>query len=237
VVDYQLGGAYPPDPAVQVIDRDSTARAIPGRYNICYVNAFQTQPDEDATWERERAGLLLRGPDGRFVDDPDWPGEHLLDTSSGHQRAALLAVLAPVLAHCASAGFQAVEADNLDSYSRSHGLLSADDNLAMARLLISSAHSQGLAIGQKNGPDLAEQSRALGFDFAVAEECQVYDECDSYTSVYGTEVIEIEYTDNGLDSFETACRARGSRISLLLRDRQVVPRGKPGYVDRRCGQA
>lgn len=232
--DYQLGGAYPPAAAVQVVDRDSAAAVAPGRYNICYVNAFQTQPDQDATWRQHHPDLLLREPGGDLVDDPNWPGEHLLDTSTPARRAALLDVFAPLLDRCATAGFQAVEADNLDSYTRSHGSLTAADNLALAGDLLIAAHSRGLAIGQKNAADLTGQARALGFDFAIAEECQVYGECDSYTSAYGNEVVEIEYTDNGIDAFAAACRARGDQISIILRDRQVIPRGVPGHVEQNC---
>lgn len=76
-----------------------------------------------------------------------------------------------------------------------------------------------------------EQAR---FDFAVTEECQVYNECARYTGVYGPNVIEIEYTDNGTEAFEQACRAQGQQISVLLRDRNVVPAGSPGYVYRWC---
>lgn len=232
--DYQLGGSYPPDAAVEVVDRDSTSAAVPGRYGICYINVFQTQPAQDTTWRQHHPDLLLRGPGGGLVDDPNWPGEHLLDTSTPAKRAALLGVFAPLLDRCAAAGFQAVEADNLDSFTRSRGSLAAGDNLALAGDLISAAHSRGLAIGQKNAADLTGQGRALGFDFAIAEECEVYDECNRYTGAYGNEVIEIEYTDNGIVAFAEACRARGHQISIILRDRQVVPRGDLGYVDQNC---
>ena len=76
--------------------------------------------------------------------------------------------------------------------------------------------------------------RRLGFDFAIAEECEVYRECGRYLRMYGRRVIEIEYTDNGRRAFLRACKARGSRISVLLRDRDVVPRGTTGYLYRTC---
>jgi hypothetical protein len=234
VVDYQIGGAYPPVAGVAVVDRDATAPAAPGRYGICYVNAFQTQPGNDATWLSDHADLLLRSADGRPVEDPDWPGELLLDTSSARTRTALLRIVEPVLDRCAAAGYRAVEADNLDSYTRSGGRLSPGDDEAYAALLIGQAHRRGLAIGQKNAADLAARGRRLGFDFAVAEECQVYAECDAYTDAYGGEVIEIEYTDNGRDAFPEACRLRGGTISVVLRDRGVVPRGDAAYRYRSC---
>ncbi len=65
-----------------------------------------------------------------------------------------------------------------------------------------------------------ERERA-GFDFAVAEECQVYSECRAYTSIYGRHVIEIEYDDNGIRAFRRACNLRGDAISVVFRDRQL----------------
>jgi len=66
-VDYQLGGAYQPEPGIEVVARDRTERVAPGRYNICYVNAYQTQPGELGWWRDHRPQLLLRrhGASGR----------------------------------------------------------------------------------------------------------------------------------------------------------------------------
>ncbi|PPG64193.1 hypothetical protein C5C27_04185 [Rathayibacter sp. AY2B7] len=132
-------------------------------------------------------------------------------------------------------GRSAVEADNPDSYTRSGGRLTESQALAFATLLTARAHRSGLAIGQKNGADLAAAGkRTVGFDFAVVEECQVYDECAAYTDVYGRQVYEIEYTDNGRSAYAEACAAQGRSISVTLRDRDVVPRGAAGYVNRHC---
>ena len=51
--------------------------------------------------------------------------------------------------------------------------------VAYAELLADHAHAAGLAVGQKNTPELgaAISLDVIGFDFAVAEECGVYDEC------------------------------------------------------------
>ena len=133
---------------------------------------------------------------------------------------------------CAADGFQGVEPDNLDSWTRSHGLLRQEHAVAFAKLLIRDAHQAGLAIAQKNTPELS--AKHLGFDFAVAEECEVYRECDAYTKTYGRKVIEIEYTDNGRQAYERACKARSGDLSIMLRDRDVAPRGAAGYVHKTC---
>jgi hypothetical protein len=235
LADYQLGGAYPPAADIGIVTRDRSAPAVSGVYSICYVNAFQTQPGEDATWSGANADLLLRDASGAVVEDAQW-GEHLLDISTAAKRERLAAIVGDWIAGCADDGYTAVEPDNLDSWTRSDGLLTREDALDFARLLATAAHSHGLAIAQKNAAELGDAGRAAGFDFAVAEECQTNDECDAYTDVYGDDVIEIEYTDDpdGRAAFQESCAVRGDRIHILLRDRDVVPRGHEGYVSEHC---
>jgi hypothetical protein len=233
--DYQIGGAYRPARSVDVVDRDWRDAPVAGRYSICYVNAFQTQPEQASWWRAHHPRLLLRDETGRLVEDPDWPGEYLLDTSSATHRRALARVVGRWIARCADKGFVAVEPDNLDSFTRSHHLLDRADNVAFARRLVRRAHGLGLAVAQKNTAGLSRQGRDdVGFDFAVAEECQAYDECGRYRHAYGRHVIEIEYTDNPRRFFTAACAARGDVISVVLRDREVVPRGRPAYVEKWC---
>ena len=99
------------------------------------------------------------------------------------------------------------------------------------RFALAVAHADGLAIAQKNTAELGRRGPALGFDFAIAEECAVYRECGRYIRPYGGRVYEIEYRRR---SFRAACRAHGASISILLRDREVVARGRPGYVSESC---
>jgi hypothetical protein len=78
---------------------------------------------------------------------------------------------------CADKGFDAVEPDNYDSYTRSDDLLTANDATAFITLLSRHAHARRLAIAQKNTVELAGLTKRTGLDFAVAEECGEYDEC------------------------------------------------------------
>lgn len=239
VVDYQIGGAYPPAPETGVVIRDRSADPVGGMYSICYLNAFQTQADEWSFWDDLHPDLILRSPDGRPVRDEDWD-EALLDISTPDKRERLAGIVGGWMTHCADRGYRAVEPDNLDSWSRSGGLLTRGHAVAYAGLLAESAHARGLAIAQKNAAELTDgELRAIGADFAIAEDCQRYSwgaatECDRFRSLYGDRVIEIEYSDGGTRAFAAACRARGDRISVLLRDREVVPRGEAGYVNRTC---
>lgn len=230
-VDYQLGGAYPPDPRVGIVARDRSAVPADGVYSICYLNAFQTQPGERDEWPD---GLVLR-QDGADVMDPDWPDEALLDTRSDDGRRAIAERVGEWIDGCAAAGYDAVEFDNLDTYTRSDDLLRADDNLALATLLVERAHRAGLAAGQKNAAEDAERLRAdAGFDFAVVEECAYYDECAAYTDVYGDAVVAIEYTDAIDRPFDDLCADPAMPASLVLRDRDLTTPGDADYAFEIC---
>ena len=91
----------------------------------------------------------------------------------------------------------------------------------------------GLAIAQKNTVEQTGWLRRHGFDFAIAEECEVYRECGRYAA-YGRRVQEVEYTDNGRAAYRRACAARHGRMSIVLRDRDVLPRRRPGYSFNFC---
>jgi hypothetical protein len=232
VADYQLGGAYRPASGVEIVTRDRTEAPAEGRYSICYVNSFQTQPGMLRWWKKKHPSLLLRDDDRRLVRDPDWPDEVLLDIRTSKKRAAVGALNSAWFAKCARDGFRAVEPDNLDSWTRSKGRLKKAHAVSFAKRLVREAHGAGVAIAQKNSPQLS--GLGIGFDFAVAEECEVYRECGSYIRTYGARLIEIEYTDNGRAAFRRACAARGGRASILLRDRDVVRPGSKRYVFDTC---
>lgn len=234
--DYQLGGNYPLPDGVRVVSRDRLAHAAPGagRFNICYVNAYQTQPGQLRWWRGHHPGALLRD-NGRLVRDPGWPDEVLLDTSTSSKRRTIANVVGGWFDRCHRDHFDAVEPDNLDSFSRSKRLLTRQDNLAMAHLLAVRAHRAGLSIAQKNLAGLSRARRtAIGFDFAVAEECSRWRECGRYRAAYGRHVIEIEYADNGRRWFTKACRDHGNRWSIVYRDRNLVTPRRPAYVYDAC---
>lgn len=231
LADYQLGGAYPPPEGVTVVVRDATDQPEAGYFNICYVNGFQTQPGAD--WP---PGLLVPGADGKPLADPNWPDEFLLDIASPEARAENLKRVLPALRACAERGFDAVEFDNLDSYTRSDGHLTLEHAVAFAKLLVAASAELGLPAGQKNTAELAARGRdEVGFTFAVSEECHHWDECAAYTGVYeADQVLGIEYIDDLPGSFADACAAPDRPGSLILRDRLLQPKGADGYFFDLC---
>jgi hypothetical protein len=226
--DYQIGGAYRPYPGTDVVSRDRKARPVPGLYSICYVNAFQTQPDEIDWWQDRHPALLLRdGSD--LVVDGEWD-EVLLDLGTAAKREKIARIAGRWISRCADKGFDAVEFDNLDSWTRAHGLLSMGDAKDLARRLNRNAAAAGLASGQKNTTQLTTVGPDLGFSFAVAEECNRYRECAAYTAAYGSHVYVIEYRRS---DFERGCED-WPELAIVLRDPLVRPRPSAGHVHDAC---
>lgn len=151
---------------------------------VCYVSAgsFENfRPD---------AGAF---PDSIKGRSNGWPGEKWLDI---RQVSLLIPLIAARVDKCVTAGFDAVEFDNVDGYSNDTGFpLTAADQLLYNWALSVVAHVRGLSAGLKND---VEQAGALlpYFDFAVNEQCGEYDECgvyDAWTAA-GKAVLQVEYT-------------------------------------------
>jgi hypothetical protein len=227
--DYQIGKAYKPRNGVTVVSRDREANPFAAGYTMCYVNAYQTQPGEVRWWKNRHPGLLLK-KDGKYVVDGYW-GETLLETGTRAKRAKLSKIVGKWIAGCADDGFQAIEPDNLDSWTRSKGQLTRDDNFRYAKLLIDKAHSEGLAIGQKNAAGSTARGAKEGFDFAVAEECGRWRECKAYMDAYGKQVYVIEYR---LQDFKYSCNHWGDKLSIVFRNRMVTGPGSKKYVYKAC---
>jgi len=216
-VDYQLGGNRSVPDNVGIVVRDRKAEPEAGRYNVCYINGFQTQPDERSFWRRHWDLVLERN--GEPIVDEAW-GEWLLDISTWTKRRQVRVIMSRWMRGCVRHGFDAVEFDNLDSFTRSHGLIKRRHALHYAEMLAKWAHHAGLEAGQKN---LAQyDGSTIGFDFAVAEECGRYHECASYIEHYGSQVIAIEYRRR---DFRWTCSHVGDQLPVVLRDRDLTPTG------------
>jgi hypothetical protein len=228
-VDYQLGGAYAPPAGVAIVSRDRTAAIASGLYNVCYINGFQIQPDEESFFMTMHPALILRDASDQPVIDVEW-NEMLIDVSSAEKRSELATLVGDWIAGCKQAGFDAIEIDNLDSFTRSQGLLTENDAVAAISGMAEAAHASAMPIAQKNSAELVGRKAELGTDFVVAEECNAFDECQTYRDAYGDHVIVIEYTRA---AFDAGCAAFPS-LSIVLRDLDLVPAGTAGYVFDGC---
>ena len=118
--DYQIGGDYALPAGVGVVSRDWFIGAAPeGAYAICYVNAFQTQDDEPGVSRRDERSAWPRSLVlTELGDDPNWGGEYLVDISTARKRKRAANWIQPMIRTCKRKGFEAVEYDNLDSWTR-----------------------------------------------------------------------------------------------------------------------
>jgi hypothetical protein len=229
-LDYQLGGAYPLPEGVTVVSRDREDPPADGAYNICYVNGFQTQPGERDFWLTTYPTLVLRNAGGVPLEDPEWPGEMILDTSTAAKRSVIVSVVGGWISGCHTAGYQAVEIDNLDTYTRFPTRLTEADAVLVQRALSDRAHRLGMAMGQKNSADLVVRRAEMATDFAVVEQCGEYDECGVFTDGYGDAVLSIEYTR---PNFDEVC-AQYPQLSVVLRDVNLSVPGSAAYVFDSC---
>jgi hypothetical protein len=191
---YQLSGGLDLSVDAEVYDVDwqeTTAAQVAelhrsGRRVVCYLNAGaheQWRPD---------AGSYPADVLGKPLDG--WPGERWVDV---RRLDVLLPLLARRMDVCVAKGFDAVEPDNVDGYANETGFpLTAADQLVFNTAVASLAHERGLSVALKND---VEQIGALEpvFDFAVNEECLVYDECAEYRpfTEAGKAVLHVEYSD------------------------------------------
>lgn len=228
-VDYQIGAAYPPQAGVTVVSRDRKAARADGLYNICYVNGFQVQPEDESFWIDDHPDLLLRDDTGELVRDTE-SNKILLDIRLAEQRQAIASTIGVWIRQCDDSAFDAVEIDNLDAFTRSQGLLLENQAVLMMKLFADVAHAAGLAIAHKNAPELVARRAELGTDFAVAEECNRNNECDTYTAGYGDQLIVVEYRQ---EDFTAGCAAFPN-LSIVLRDPDLVTPQDAAYVYDGC---
>lgn len=187
-----------------------------GIRTLCYMDM--------GTWEEWRPDADAYPASVLGTAWDEWPGERYLDIRQ-------LDVLAPILEArldlCAAKGFDAVEPDNIDTYGGGEAgtgfPLTEADQLRFNRWLADAAHARGLAIGQKNAPELT--SSLVGtYDFAVTEDCVADGWCDAMILYLdaGKAVFAIEYTDRTSErAFVAACERNRNGVSLVLKHREL----------------
>lgn len=200
--------------------QDVAALNAAGVVTICYINA--------GAWEEWRDDADAY-PDAVIgAGYPGWDGERFVDI---RQLDLLGPILGARLDDCAAKGFTAVDPDNVDTYLTETGFdLTREDQLRFNRWLAEAAHARGLAIGQKNVPELAADL-AVEFDFAVTEDCVVDGWCeamDPYRAL-GKPVLMVEYTDRGLSVDEVCDLASGTFGAVVVKERDL------GVWSAHCG--
>jgi hypothetical protein len=157
-----------------------------GRKVICYLDV--------GSWESYRPdkGEFLRSVIGRRY--AGFPNERWLDVSRFH---LFERPLERRFAMCARKGFDAVEPDNLAGWEKENHTgfkITRTDQLRFNRWVARQVHERGMAVALKNdGRQVHQLIRS--FDFAIAEQCFQYGECDYYRPFVqqNMPVFEAEY--------------------------------------------
>ncbi len=225
--DYQIGGAYALPDGVRVVSRSHEDAAAPDAYNICNFNAFQAQENAEGDWDSD---LLLRDAGGDVVYNEDW-GEAVLDIRTDAKRQRIASEVNAWIDECATKGYQAVEPDNYDTFTRFPDHLTAGQATAFMKLLVVHAHAKGLAVAQKNTLELVSERASVGLDFAVVEECGQWNECGEFAAAFDNNVLVVEYTAKGMAN---ACSGWSDTLSIIRRDQDVVLKGASGHLRKTC---
>ena len=179
-----------------------------GARAICYVDAGTYEnfrPDAAAF-----PAVVLGASNG-------WPGEKWLDI---RRLDVIVPIMGARVQKCATAGFDAVEFDNMDAaFNRSGFKVSKAQQIEFNRAMADVSHFYGLAVGLKN--DVAQLTQLQPwYEFAINEQCAQYNECGGYDAwtQAGKAVAQVEYTTS-LGAFCPSAIAGGRsgiKKSLLL---------------------
>jgi hypothetical protein len=214
--DSNTAGGVPtgPSPVVQALH-------AAGKYSICYVEVGAQQPEPDSS--NFTPADYTNGSNPQTTAMQGWPGEYWYDIRGFAGYVAgdpstltgaavnIAAGLAERIGGCAVEGQDALEPDDLDGYTNPSATgapgggwgLTQADSAGFERWLAYTAHSDGLAIFQKNDPADASADEPL-FDGMIIEQCNFYaDPCSGSggdTTPYlaaGKPVLNAEYTQDG----------------------------------------
>ena len=171
---WQLSGAVNSSYHVELYDIDlfdSPQSLIDSLHNsgkkvICYFSAGSYE-----NWREDKddfpASALGENMDG-------WIGEKWLDITN----ESLAPVMRARLDLAVQKGCDGVEPDNMDGYTNNTGFtLSFDEQLAYNKFIANEARMRGLSVALKNDLNQIVELEPY-YDFAVNEQCHVYNECD-----------------------------------------------------------
>jgi hypothetical protein len=169
-----------------------TALHMQGKKAVCYMDVGSYEPNRPDSAQFP-AGLI-------GADVVGWPGEKWLDVRpSGPHYAELQAIMVARFRVCQEKGFDAVEPDNMESYTNSPGFpTSAADQIAFNKWVADTVHALGMAVFQKNDLDQIPQL-IDSFDGILDEECNQYSECAAlapYVTAHKP-AWNAEYSDEG----------------------------------------
>jgi len=127
---------------------------------------------------------------GKDLDN--WAGEKYVDIRSTVVRNIMTARMDMAV----TKGCDGLEPDNVDGYEADTGFpITAADQIDFNTFIAEQAHARFLSVGLKNDVDQATTLQPY-FDWALDEQCNQYNECDTLTPFIkaGKAVFECEYS-------------------------------------------
>ncbi|KAM0755240.1 hypothetical protein T439DRAFT_131866 [Meredithblackwellia eburnea MCA 4105] len=167
-----------------------------GKAVVCYFSAGSYEKNRPDSSSFNSSCYCDAGSSCKMDGWDEW----WLDIHSSDCQANLKQVMGARIALAKSKGCDAVDPDNVDSYTNSNGHGNTEaDQLAYNLWLASTAHDAGLGVGLKNSGDLltAHTDQVVGaFDFVVVEQCDQYNECATFSPFLNASkpAFDIEYT-------------------------------------------
>ncbi|KAJ3191937.1 hypothetical protein HK101_007258 [Irineochytrium annulatum] len=196
---WQLDGDIYSAPAL-VYDGDHSSSSFSpvdmhgrSRAAICYVNVGSLEDDSSVRADFSQFPASVIGN-----AYPGWD-EKFLDTRSPIVRSLMQARFQAA----ANAGCDAIEPDNIDTYTSDTGFgLTCDDALEYVTWISKTVRGMGMLLADKNAIDLMQrypQQMVELTDFAIIEECHATGTCALFAPYIaaGKPVYAVEYTSSG----------------------------------------
>ena len=220
-VDYQLGGDNDPPAKVGIVSATGPSRPRRGATMSVTSTASRPSPTRSASGATPGAGPARRErPAGGRRGLGRDPARH----PHAGQAQALADIVGGWIRGC---GARRLRGDRARQPRLVHPQRRADqpsDRRCVRRRLAKHAHHEGLAAGQKNLAGF--DGTAIGYDFAVAEECGRYDECQRVRRRLRRPGPDDRYR---FEDFAETCTAYGATHAVVLRDRDLRPDGVHGW--------
>eukprot|EP01134_Creolimax_fragrantissima_P007191 CFRG7191T1 len=165
-----------------------------GHYILCYnnVGSWEDWREDEDTFPTDLLGKKMSGWDGEtWWDVTQWDNDRLQTAHTTRMK------------WMKEKGCDGLEMDNIDCAANNcvSGYSTDDlreDNENYVKWLAQEAVSQGMDPSMKNGIEMFS-SLSEYFVMAVNEQCEEYDECDTYTEYFadkGKPVFAVEYTSS-----------------------------------------
>lgn len=206
---WQLSGTLDTSFNVQVYDVDGQLTTA-AQVAALKARGIKTIGYADMSYEPGRPDSAVLAP-YRCGPYQGWAGQYWLD----FRKPVVRQVMADRIAMIASKGFDGLEADSVDAVGNKAGCvpaLTSVDQLDFIKFLATTAHAYNLGFGLKNNDAQAVQLAPVS-DFAVAEECFVYNECGVYANAFkGKAIFSAEYVSGTGSRFVTRANAKAAKI-------------------------